>query len=178
MFGEDPGVDFSQLPTQKCCVWPLRLEKSPDYEQSHPRSLLIHSASLECLQSAIVTIAKSYHLTIFILELFFFLNLHIICVETVMVFFRNCKIPDLDVILPAFIVGRSCLNCCDWLPDFRHDLCQDWHQAWRVRLDFTQRLNDVLHQTVTDMVHDQHIMEKALYSFTESTISKTFKCKI
>lgn len=93
-------------------------------------------------------------------------------------FFRNCKIPDLDVILPAFIVGRSCLNCCDWLPDFRHDLGQDWHQAWRVRLDFTQRLNDVLHQTVTDMVHDQHIMEKALYSFTESTISKTFKCKI
>lgn len=72
MFGEDQEVDFSQLPTQKYSVWPLRLEKSPDYEQSHPRSLLIHSASLECLQSAIVTIEKSYHLTIFILELFFF----------------------------------------------------------------------------------------------------------
>lgn len=108
-----------------------------------------------------------------------FFKIHILYVLRQLCFFsRNCKIPDLDVILPAFIVGRSRLNCCDWLSDFRHDLGQDWHQAWRVRLDFTQRLNDVLHQTVTDMVHDQHIMEKALYSFTESTISKTFKCKI
>lgn len=99
-------------------------------------------------------------------------------VANLFLFFRNCRIPDLDVILPAFIVRRSRLDCCDWLPDFRHDLGQDWHQAWRVRLDFTQRLNDVLDQTVTDMVHDQHVVEKTLYSFAESNVSKTVTYKI
>lgn len=115
----------------------------------------------------------------FCIELFFKICiLHALRQLSWLIFSRNCKMSDLDVILPAFIVGRSRLHCCDWFPDFRHNLGQDWHQAWRVRLHFTQRLNDVLDQTVTDMVHDQHVVEKALYSFTESTVSNRFTYEI
>ena len=73
---------------------------------------------------------------------------------------------DLDVVLSALVIWRPRFHGSDGLANLGDDFCQDRHQTGGVGLDFTEGLNDVLHQTVTQVIHDQHVMKETLHCFT------------
>ena len=73
---------------------------------------------------------------------------------------------DLDVVLSALVVWRPRFHGSDGLTNLRDDFCQDRHQTGGVGLDFTEGLDNVLHQTVTQVIHDQHVMKETLHCFT------------